>query len=134
MANTGPTWSAWDYAEVSSVDVNDTDLNDETTLTTDEIDLDGKALIEIGIDWVEGNDGAVDGDLNVYILRDLGERYEAVADDPFSFIIDVVQNASRSRAITLEGIKTCKVLVDNDSGQDGDLTIMYRTADYPAAS
>lgn len=136
MPNTGYQWSAWDYFEVGAVDVDDTDLNDETTLTTDAVSLNITAAIEIGVKWTEGGDGAVDGDLYVYILGDTGDQYETISDAPLGFAIDVVASATRVRHYTVSSgqYSTIKVLVDNDSGQDGDLTLQYKLATIPVAS
>ena len=141
MADTGINWSARAHATYSSgTDVDDIDLNDETTLTTDAIDLDGKAACQVSVKWIEGNDGACDGDVYVYVLgSDLDpdtEVWQTINDAIPAYTIDATQNATRIITFPVDPKKysTFKILVDNDSGQDGDLTINYRTGTVPVAS
>lgn len=139
MADTGYNWSAWAFMDYSSgTDVDAIDLNDEATLTTDEVDLDGKAACEIACEWVEGNDGACDGYVYVYLLREDGDGdYQTINDniDPI-IVIDAEQNTTRIGVgnVNPGAVGSFKILVDNDSGQDGDLSLWIRTATIPAAS
>ena len=138
MADSGYNWSEWaDLTYSTGTDIDAIDVNDEATLTSDEFDLDGKAACEVAIKWTEGNDGAVDGDLYIYILGPDGEGgFQTINDPAFSFAMDVVQNATRILVFSISPADrgSFKILVDNDSGQDGDLTICVRTATIPVAS
>lgn len=139
MADTGYNWGAWGYVTYSTgTDIDAIDVNDEATLTSDEIALSGKAACEVGVKWTEGDDGSCDGDIYVYILRYDGESNWQTIDDAVAIgcVIDPVQNTTRigSFYVSPSAVGSFKVLVDNDSGQDGDLTISYRTATIPVAS
>ncbi len=140
MANTGYNWSSWAFVTYSTgTDVDAIDVNDEATLTSDEIDLDGKAACEISAEWIEGNDGACDGDVYVHLLREAGDGvYQTFGDAP-DFLMPALQaeqNTTRRQAgsVPPTAVGSFKVLVDNDSGQDGDLSLWIRTATIPAAS
>ena len=141
MANTGYAWGSFADLQYDpgggSVDVDGIDVNDEATLTTDEVTPGTKAGCEISVHWVEGNDGAIDGDLYIYVLRkDTDGNFQTIDDPAFNFALDVVQNATRIKvfSIDLRNIGSFKILVDNDSGQDGDLTLGVRYCDVPVAS
>lgn len=139
MADSGYNWGAWAFMDYSSgTDVDDIDVNDEATLTTDAVDLDGKAACEISVEWIEGNDGACDGDVYVYLLRDIdGTNYQTIDDNPQCIgVVDATQNTTRYIGCNVypSEVGKFKVLVDNDSGQDGDLSLRIRTATIPAAS
>lgn len=125
--------AAWDFVTYSSgSDIDGYDLDDETTLTSDAISLDQKAAVEISVKWVEGGDGAVDGDVYVYVLRDTdGTNYQTINDNPtVRARIDVVASTTRYAVFTIDAreVSSFKILVDNDSGQDGALTIKSRFA------
>jgi hypothetical protein len=133
MGSYSVDWDAsWTALQDGSGDITDRDLNDETTLTSNALNLDGKLAVEVSVTWVEGNDGAVDGDVYVYVLRDVdGTNYQAITDSPdFGCTIDAAQNATRRKTFTVDAaeVSSFKLLVDNDSGQDGNLTIRYRFA------
>jgi len=124
------SWSALTYS--TGTDITAIDVNDEATLTSDAVSLDLKVACEISVKWVEGNDGACDGDVYVYVLRDTdGTNYQTIDDNPaLGCVIDATQNTTRYKTFTIDAaeVSDFKILVDNDSGQDGDLTIKYRTA------
>ena len=138
MADTGYNWGSWaDMTYNTGSDVDDIDLDDENTLTTDAYSNDGKAACLISVKWIEGNDGAPDGDLYIYILSDDADgNYQTIDDPAYSFSMDVVQNATRILVFNVDPkyFDNFKILVDNDSGQDGDLTLGIKTATIPAAS
>ena len=124
-------WDAWDYAEVSAVDVNATTLADEATLTTDEIVLDEKEELEVGIVSTEDNTGACDGDVLVYVLGYTGGVWQTINDNPdLGCVIDQVQNTTRYGhfSVSAKEFSSVKILVDNDCGQEVALTIQYRRA------
>lgn len=138
MANTGYAWAAYDFIDYNTgTDVNGIDVNDEATLISDEIVPGTKAGCEISVHWVEGNDGAIDGDLYIHVLRkDTDGNYQTIDDPGFNFAMEVVQNATRIKvfSVELKNIGSFKILVDNDSGQDGDLTLGVRYCDVPVAA
>ena len=139
MADTGINWGSWAYMTYSTgTDVNAIDVNDEATLTTDEVDLDNKAACEVSAKWVEGNDGACDGDVYLHVLREFGDgSYQTIDDDPVQrAAIDATQNTTRYKTISVSpaSMGSFKILVDNDSGQDGDLSLYIRTGTIPAGS
>jgi len=139
MANTGYEWGSWDYLTYAGPnDIDGYDLDDETTLTSLEFSLNIIAAAEISVKWVEGNDGACDGDVYVYILAYDGESNWQTIDDAITpaAVIDATQNTTRIVNFRILGSDygSFKILVDNDSGQDGDLTICIRTATIPVAS
>ena len=139
MANTGYEWGAWTFAEYSSgTDIDAIDVNDEATLTSDEIPLTGFAAVEVSVEWAEGNDGACDGNVYVYVCREDGDGdYQTIDDAPnLGAVIEAAQNATRVKVFSIDPgqLGSCKLLVDNDSGQDGDLSIWIRTATIPAAT
>ena len=121
----------------TGTDITSIDVNDEATLTSDALSLDQKAAVEISVKWVEGNDGACDGDVLVYVLRDTdGTNYQTINDAPdLGCSIDATQNTTRYKTFTVSAahVSSLKILVDNDSGQDGDLTIKYRFATVTTA-
>jgi len=132
---TGYQWSAYAFLTYSTgTDIDAIDVNDEATLTSDEVDLDGKAACEIAVEWVEGNDGACDGDVYVHVCREDGDGdYQTIDDDPsLGAVIDAEQNTTRYKMFAVDPgeMGTFKILVDNDSGQDGDLSIWIRTATF----
>lgn len=138
MAETGYNWGAWGYVQKAGpANIDAHDLDDEATLTSLEIDLDGKAACQAAVKWVEGNDGAVDGDLYIYLLEYDGEdTWQTINDAVQKWTLDVVQNATRILTFSIDPKHAggFKLLFDNDSGQDGDLTVSFRTATIPAAS
>jgi len=141
MADTGYNWSAVAHATYNTgTDVDGIAVNDEATLTTDEIDLDDKAGCEVSVGVVEDNTGACDGDAYVYVLRsDLdpdSEGWQTIDDAVAGYAIDATQNAERiiTFAVDPGQVGGFKILVDNDSGQQLAVTINYRTATIPAAS
>jgi len=139
MADTGYNWGAYAFLTYSTgTDIDAIDVNDEATLTSDAVDLDGKAACEISVEWVEDNDGACDGKVLVYVLGADGDGdYETIDDTPaLGGVIAAEQNTTRYKRFNVDPalFGTFKILVDNDSGQDGDLSIWIRTATIPAAS
>jgi len=139
MPETGYNWGDWGYVQKEGpADIDAHDLDDEATLTTLEVDLDGKAACAVAVKWVEGNDGACDGDVYVYLLEYDGEDTWQTIDDPSvqKWTIDAAQDTTRILPFSIDPkhVRSFKLLIDNDSGQDGDLTISYCTATIPAAS
>lgn len=129
------SWTAVTYS--TGTDWTATALADEADLTSDAISLDGKVACEISVRAVEDNTGACDGDLYIYICRDLdGTNFEDfTADDDndqptLMAVIDATQNKTRSKTFTVRAdeVSKFKVAADNDSGQELALTVKVRYA------
>jgi len=138
MADTGYNWGSWaDMTYSTGTDVDDIDVDDEATLTTDAHSLDGKAACIISIKWIEDGDGALDGDLIIYVLSDDADGgYQTIDDPAYSFSWTPTASATRIYAFSIDprDFDNFKILVDNDTGQDGDLTLGIKTATVPPAS
>jgi len=139
MADSGFNWGSWAFVDYSGgTDIDAIDVDDEATLTSDEVSLDDVAACEISVEWVEGNDGACDGDVYVYVLGEDGDGdYQDIDDNiMLGCVIDATQNTTRQGRFAIDPGRfgSFKLLADNDSGQDGDLSIWKRTATIPAAS
>jgi len=130
-------WGAWAYAEVSSTDVDDTAVNDEATLTTDELDLAGAAACEVSVEAVEDNTGACDGDVLAYVLGEADNGWQTLDDSPPLACppLDMAQNSTRRRTFSVnpQRMGGFKVLIDNDCGQQVTVSIQYRTATFDSA-
>lgn len=123
------TWTVLASGD-GSRDIDALDLDDENTITSAAISQDAKVSTEISVAWTEGNDGACDGDVYVYVLRDIdGTNYQTLSDPPaLGCVIDATQNTTRYGVFTVhsEEVSNFKILVDNDSGRDGNLTVRYK--------
>lgn len=109
------------------------------TDTSDAIDLDVKASIEITIDADYSDHAKATGGLFVFILRDInGTDYESEADNPLGFEMPFVQNGTRRRSFVLQGIdfSRFKIHLDWDnSTANSAVTVVtnYQKSDIPAA-
>lgn len=142
MAETGYNWSAAAHLTYNTgTDIDDIAIADEGTLTSDELDLDGKAACEISVKTIEDDTGACDGNVNIYVLgTDNDPDSEGWQDKDdlgvLSFAIDQAQNATERLVFALDPkqISKAKIYCYNQAGQEIALTINYRTATIPAAS
>lgn len=141
MADTGYNWDTGAHVTYNSgTDVDDLAVADEATLTSDEIDLDGKAACEISVKSVEDNTGACDGDVYVYVLRPDNdpdsEGWQDINDALRGVAIDQAQNTTKRVAFSVDpgDVSKFKILVDNDCGQEVAITININTATIAAAS
>lgn len=142
MADTGYNWSTAAHLTYSTgTDIDDIAVADEGSLTSDELDLDGKAACEISVKTVEDNTGACDGNVNVYVLgtdNDPDSEGWQDKDDPgvIAGVLDQDQNATERLVLAVDPdqYSKCKVHVYNQAGQEIALTINYNTATVPPAS
>lgn len=136
MATGGFNWGVWaDLTYSSGTDIDDIAVADEATLTSDAISLDGKAACELSVKAIEDNTGAIDGYLYVHILRETETGYQAITDPTWVIPLAVVQNATRELSFSVDPaqVGSCKILVDNDSGQELAITVRIRTATFVSA-
>lgn len=147
MADTGYNWGAWAFAQVATYGNWDLDaqadgagvIADAATLTSDSaISLDGIAACEIGITLLEDNTGAIDGVATVYILGSAdGTNYEeTTVGSPWAFTITPVQNDTIYKRFSVDPAQygDFKIAIENQSGQELDTAVKYRTATVPVAS
>jgi hypothetical protein len=114
-------------------DISNYDLKDEATLTSDALSLDNKVAVELSAKFAETAGAACDENLYLYVLRDTdGTNYQTINDKPaLGAIIDPSgYNSVNYKAFTVDAgeVSSLKVLVDNNCGQSGNLTMMYRYA------
>ncbi len=134
MSSSGFSWGAWQYAKVSESDVNGTALADGSQLTIDNIPLDGYASAEFIVTAVEDDTGVCDGDIYAYVCGgEDGGSYETIDDDPLQAdSVAMVQDTTRRMRFSVDPAEygDCKILIDNDCGQEVAVTIRYRLATF----
>ena len=81
MPETGYNWGAWAFAKDEDGGDWDADalVDDATEVSNTSISLDGKAACQVGIVLAEGNTGAIDGDVTIFVLGSSGIADEEVA-------------------------------------------------------
>ena len=127
-------WTVVDYD--AGTDWTAVAVADEGDLTSDAISLDGKVACEISVTCVEDNTGACDGNVYIYICRDVdGTNFEDfTADDndapALGCVIDPVQNKTRRKTFTIDAgqVSKFKIALDNDSGQELATSVKIRYA------
>ena len=138
MANTGYTWSAYSAVQKSAGDWSSDALADAATETGDSTSIDGKAACVVSVTAVEDNTGAIDGVCTIYILGDIdGTNFEEpTIGNPFAITFTPVQNDTVRVLVPVDPriYKNIKVAVENQGGQDLDVTVKIATADIPLAS
>lgn len=138
MANTGYTWSTYDFVQKAAGDWTGDAIADAATELGDATTIDGKASAMISVTAVEDNSGAIDGVVTVFILGDCdGTNYEeAVIGTPFSMSFTPVQNDTVRILIPVDPriYKNFKVAIQNDSGQELAISVRLATADISVAS
>lgn len=126
-------WTVVDYG--GGTDWTSVAMADEGDLVSDAISLDGKAGCEISVTAVEDNTGAINGNLYVYICRDVdGTNYEDfTADDDNDSptpgcVIVPFQNKTRRKTFFVDAgqVSSFKVAVDNDAGQELAISVKVR--------
>lgn len=126
-------WTVVDYN--SGTDWTSIAIADEGDLVSDALSLDGKAGCEISVTCVEDNTGACDGNVYVYVCRDIdGTNYEDfTADDDndapaLGCRIVPVQNKTKRKTFFVDAgqVSSFKVAVDNDSGQELAVSVKIR--------
>ena len=128
-------WTVVDYG--SGTDWTSVAMADEADLTSDAMSLDSKVAALVSVTAVEDNTGACDGNLYVYLCRDVdGTNYEDfTADDDndgpeLLGVIDPVQNKTKRKvfAISAEQVDSFKIAIDNDSGQELAISVKIKYA------
>lgn len=129
------SWTAVTYS--TGTDWTSVAIADEADLTSDAMSLDTKVACEISVTAVEDNTGACDGNLYVYVCRDVDgtNHQDFTADDDndspaLLMVIDPVQNKTRRGTATIwaDEVSSFKIAVDNDSGQELAVSVKVRYA------
>jgi hypothetical protein len=138
MSNTGYTWSAYGFVQKSAGNWSGDAIADAATEEGDSTSIDGKASAMISVTAVEDNTGAIDGPVTVAILGDIdGTNFEeADIGNPFAINFTPVQNDTVRILIPVDPrvYDDFKVSIENQSGQELDISVRIRTADIPLAS
>lgn len=110
MAGTGFDWEAnWTELLASQAQ-----QEGETTedVTTDEVDLDGKAGCLISFDTDYSDHARATGGLEVYVLRDVNETvWETVGGASMLFEMPFTRNATERKTIALSGEQFQKFVI-----------------------
>jgi len=137
MADTGYNWDAgWSVIDAAIVLTQGGTIID----TSDVIDCDGKAAVEISIDADYSNHAKATGGLFVYVLRDIdGSDYEVEADGPWGFEMPFTQAGTRRRTFTVDcsQISEFKLHLDWDNSTGSSVVTVATAKKYatiPVAS
>ena len=134
MTAHGFNWGALAFVDYNTgSDIDAVLVNDEATLTSDEVSLDNLAACEIGVSCVEDNTGACDGNVYVYVLGYGATGWQAIADDLVPIVvIQQDQNTTRSKSFSInpQDYGSFKLLIDNDCGQQVAVSVKMRTATF----
>jgi len=136
MANTGHTWAAWSTIDAAIALTTAGTVND----TSAEIDISGKSACEVSIDVDYSDHAKATDGLHIYILRDVnGTDFEAVADLPWGFEVEFLQNGTRRRTFTVDpgSMGSFKVYLEwgnTTASSVATIATSYRTASVPLAS
>ena len=126
----GYNWSEWSAMTVNGVDVTSSGIVDEATITTDEVSAEDLSSCEVGSAWTELHTGACDGNVYIYVLRECGSGvFQTIDDSPsLGCVLDPEQDTTRINGFMVDckEVGRFKVLVDNDSGQLGNLSLKLR--------
>lgn len=145
MPATGHEWGAWAFVQESASNW-DADLlaDDAAAAVSDEIVVDIKSAIRIGITLMEDNTGAVaDNSVTIALLGEVNGNFEAApglvgaqVGNPFKFKVTPVQDASVYIPFSLNptDYHKFKVAVLNESGQELAVSVQIEEADVPVAS
>ena len=137
MADTGYNWGAWGAMQKGASDWTADALADNANEGGDATDLDGKAACEVGIAALE-DAGAIDGVVTVYILGTAdGTNYEEYdIGSPYSFAFSPTASDTVYLRFNVDpnSYGTFKIWLLNESGQEIDFTLKFRTATIPVAS
>ncbi len=139
MANTGHKWGAWAFAQIPVEGDWDAEaLANNATLTSDTpIDLDIKTACEVGIVLTAGA-GALSGLVTVYVLGSgggIGDE-ETTIGSPWAFTITPEESDTVYKRFSVDpgSYGEFKIAVKNESDESLDVSVKYRTADFPVAS
>lgn len=139
MPDTGYNWAlAFSAMQKGGGDWTADAIADTATETGDALSQDVKASTEITITAVEDNTGAIDGVVTVFILGDIDAvNYEEPGQgNPFSFTFTPIQNDTVRVRFRLLGcdFSRFKIAIENQSGQELDITVKYQQSTVPLAS
>lgn len=138
MADTGYNWDASWTAIDTSLEQQEGETNAEDYSAV--LDLDGKAACLISVSTVYGDQAKATQGLVIGICRDIdGTNYELIADIPWQFEMEFVQNGTRKRAFRLlaSDFQKFKLLLDwNNTTTDAiaTSTTKIKYATIPVAS
>lgn len=121
------SWAFLTHSTGSDIDA--VAVNDDGTLTSDELSLDGYDGVEIGVSSYEDDTGACDGDVYVYVLGYGATGWETINDSPrIGKVLDQAQNTTRYGRFSVSAgrYSSIKLLVDNDCGQQVAISIKYK--------
>ena len=136
MAETGYNYGAWTACGVAAETLT---TGGTILLTTDAIDLDGKAACLVSIAVTYSDHVKATGGLEVAILDDANGTYQAQADIGTGFEMIFTQNTTRLLVIEVDPKyhQLFKIMCDwnNTTGSStATITIQYKTATIPVAS
>lgn len=138
MANTGYKWSAYVAVQRSASDWTADALSDGVTEIGDETSIDNKAAAVVTVTATEDNTGAIDGVCTIYILGDIdGTNFEeADIGTPYAVTFTPVQNDTVRVMVPVDPriYNNFKVAIENQCGQELDITVKMATANIPVAS
>ena len=141
--NTGYDWGAWAYIKDSAGTDWDGDgaaaiTDNDSEISNTAVSLDVIAACEVGIVLVEGNVGAIDGVVTVYVLGDgAGVAYEQITQgSPWSFTITPVQGSTVYKRFQVDpgSYGSFVFAMLNECGRTLTTSVKVRTATIPAAS
>lgn len=139
MADTGYNWDAnWSPMQKSGDWTSDA-IADTAIETGDALSLDGKASCLVSVTVVEDDTGAIDGNLTIFVLKNVdGTNYEQAdgTGSPQTILITPVQNDTVYKTFTVNpaNADSIKIAAENQGGQELALTVKYKFATIPAAS
>lgn len=141
MADTGFNWdAAWTFAKDEGGTDWDADalVDNATEVSNTSISLDDKAASEVGIALAEGNVGAIDGVVTIFVLGSGGgiADEETTIGTPWSFTITPVQNDTVYKRFSVDPASygDFKIAVKNECGRTLAVSVKYRLATIRVAS
>jgi hypothetical protein len=145
MANTGHDWGAWAFSQLAASDWDaDALADDAAAAVSDEIVVDIKSAVRIGVTLTEDNTGAVVANsVTIALLGEVNGSFEAApglagaqVGNPFKFKVTPVQNDSVYVPFSINptDYHNLKVAVLNESGQELAVSVEIEQADVPVAS
>lgn len=113
-------------------------MADAATEIGDSTSIDDKAAAVVSVTATEDGTGAIDGDVTVYILGDIdGTNFEETTiGNSFAIAFTPVQSDTVRILVPVDPriYKNFKVAIENQSGQELDITVKIATANIPVAS
>ena len=145
MADSGFNWdAAWSFVQLSAGNWDDDAVADNAIQVGDAVDMDVLAAMDLSIELIEDNTGAINGVVTVYVLGDIdGTNYEApgsagvkTIDTPRSWEVTPVQNNTVNVRFSILGSEYSKfkIAILNESGQELATSVRKKAATIPPAS